>query len=170
MADQRRFPPPWRTALGHAPYLLFLWGVFAFGLSVALAMLIFEDDLFAAMPIVVSVAGVGIFVGAKKLRARKHLKQLQARKRLEELQKRNRAGHAVTESKRLRPWWQVLETSEHATLEEVKAASRAKVNKYHPDRVNNLATEFQELADREMKEINQAYELACRIKSPPKSE
>jgi DnaJ-domain-containing protein 1 len=52
----------------------------------------------------------------------------------------------------------------------VKAASRAKVNKYHPDRVNNLATEFQELADREMKEINQAYELACRIKSPPKSE
>jgi DnaJ-domain-containing protein 1 len=70
----------------------------------------------------------------------------------------------------VRPWWQVLETSEHATLEEVKAASRAKVNKYHPDRVNNLATEFQELADREMKEINQAYELACRIKSPPKSE
>jgi DnaJ-domain-containing protein 1 len=52
------------------------------------------------------------------------------------------------------------------TLEEVKAAYRAKVRKYHPDRVNDLATEFQELADRRMKEINQAYERACRIKCP----
>jgi hypothetical protein len=125
----RRFPAPWRTMLmsvlrrrrfGHAPYLLFLWGVFAFGLSVALAMLIFEDDLFAVMPIVVSVAGVAMFVGARKLRARKHLKQLQARKRLEELQDRTRARHAVTERRRLHPWWEVLETSERATLEEVK--------------------------------------------------
>jgi DnaJ-domain-containing protein 1 len=32
--------------------------------------------------------------------------------------------------------------------------------------VNDLATEFQELADRRMKEINQAYERACRIKRP----
>jgi hypothetical protein len=45
-------------------------------------------------------------------------------------------------------------------------AYRAKVQKYHPDRVNSLATDFQELADRKMKEINQAYELACRIKRP----
>jgi DnaJ-domain-containing protein 1 len=30
--------------------------------------------------------------------------------------------------------------------------------------VNDLATEFQDLADRKMKEINQAYEFACRIK------
>jgi hypothetical protein len=142
------------------PYLLFLVGAFAFGLSIALVMLIFEDDLdVVAMPIVVWVAGVAMFVRARKRRARKHLEQLQ---------ERIRAGHAVTESRRLRPWWQVLETSEHATLEEVKVAYRAKVKKYHPDKVNNLATEFQELADRKMKEINQAYELACRIKSPPK--
>jgi DnaJ domain len=152
MFDRKR-----RRRFGHGPYLLFLVGAFAFGLSVALAMLIFEDDLFAAMPIVVSVAGVAIFVGARKRRARKHLEQLH---------ERIRAGHAVTESKPLRPWWQVLETTEHATLEEVKAAYRAKVQKYHPDRVNNLATDFQELADRKMKEINQAYELACRIKHP----
>jgi hypothetical protein len=160
------FDRKWRQRFGHAPYLLFLWGAFAFGLSVALAMLIFEDDLFAVMPIVVSVAGIAMFVGARKLRARKHLKQLQARKRLEELQDRTRARHAVTERRRLHPWWEVLETSERATLEEVKAAYRAKVQKYHPDRVNNLATEFQELADRKMKEINQAYEFACRIKRP----
>jgi hypothetical protein len=146
-----------RRRFGHAPYLLFLVGAFAFGLSVALAMLIFEDDVFAAMPIVVSVAGV--FVGARKHRARKHLEQLQ---------ERIRAGHAVAESRRLRPWWRVLETSEHATLEEVKVAYRAKVKKYHPDIVNNLAKEFQELADRKIKEINEAYRLACRIKSPPK--
>jgi hypothetical protein len=70
MADQRRFPPPWRTALGNASYLLFLVGAGAFGLSVALAMLISEDDQFAAMLIVASVAGVAIFVGARKYRAR----------------------------------------------------------------------------------------------------
>jgi hypothetical protein len=163
MFDRKR-----RRRFGHAPYLLFLVGALAFGLSVALAMLIFEDDLFAAMPIVVSVAGVAMFLGARKRRARKHLEQLQARKHLEQLQERISAGHAATERKRLRPWWQVLETSERATLEEVKAAYRAKVKKYHPDRVNDLATEFQDLADRKMKEINEAYRLACRIKSPPK--
>jgi DnaJ-domain-containing protein 1 len=154
MADQRRFPPPWRTALGHAPYLLLLVGAGAFGLSVALAMLISEDDLFAAMLIVASVAGVAIFVGAKKYRARKQVEQLE---------RRIRTRHTVTERRR---WWEILETSERATLEEVKAAYRAKVRKYHPDRVNDLATEFQELADRRMKEINQAYERACRIKRP----
>ena len=154
MADQRRSPPPWRTALGHTPYLLLLVGAGAFGLSVALAMLISEDDLFAAMLIVASVAGVAIFVGAKKYRARKHVEQLE---------RRIRTRHTVTERRR---WWEILETSERATLEEVKAAYRAKVRKYHPDRVNDLATEFQELADRRMKEINQAYERACRIKRP----
>jgi hypothetical protein len=154
MADQRRFPPPWRTALGHAPYLLLLVGAGAFGLSVALAMLISEDDLLAALLIVASVAGVAIFVGAKKYLDRKHLEQLE---------KRTRARRTVTERRR---WWEILETSERATLEEVKAAYRAKVRKYHPDRVNDLATEFQEIADRRMKEINQAYERACRIKRP----
>ena len=154
MADQRRFPLPWRAALGRAPYLLLLVGAGAFGLSVALAMLISEDDLLAAMLIVASVAGVAIFVGAKKYRDRKHVEQLK---------KRTRARRTVTERRR---WWEILETSERATLEEVKAAYRAKVRKYHPDRVNDLAAEFQELADRRMKEINQAYERACRIKRP----
>ena len=165
-APPRGFSAPWRAMLmsvfsrrhfGRAPYLLFLVGAGAFGLSVALAMLISEDDLFAAMPIVVSVAGVATFVGARKYRARKHVEQLE---------ERTRARHAVTERRRLLPWWEVLETSERATLDEVKAAYRAKVRKYHPDRVNDLATEFQDLADRKMKEINQAYELACRIKRP----
>jgi DnaJ domain len=167
-APPRRFPAPWRTMLmsvfrrrrsGHAPHLLFLVGAGAFGLSVVLAMLISEDDLFAAMPIVVSVAGIAIFVGARKYRARKQVEQLE---------ERTRARHTVTERRRLHPWWEVLETSEHATLEEVKAAYRAKVKKYHPDRVHDLATEFRDLADRKMKEINEAYRLACRIKSPRK--
>jgi hypothetical protein len=148
-----------RRRFGDAPYLLFLVGAFAFGLSVALGMLISQDDsgVAAFIPIVGSVAGVAVFVWARRRRDRKQLEQIE---------ERNRARHAVTESKRLRPWWQVLETSELATLEEVKAAYRAKVQKYHPDKVNNLATDFQELADRKMKEINQAYEFACRIKLP----
>jgi DnaJ-domain-containing protein 1 len=155
MADQRRSPPPWRTALGHALCLLLLVGAGAFGLSFALAMLISEDDLFAATLIVASVAGVAIFVGAKKYRARTHVEQL--------VERRIGTRRAATERRR---WWEILETSERATLEEVKAAYRAKVRKYHPDRVNDLATEFQEIADRRMKEINQAYERACRIKRP----
>ena len=118
MFDRKR-----RQRFGHPPYLLFLVGAFVFGLSVALAMLIFDDDLFAAMPIVVSVAGIAIFAGARKRRARKHLDQLQ---------EQIRTGHAVTENRRFRPWWQVLETSEHATLEEVKAAHRAKVKNITP--------------------------------------
>ena len=104
MADQRHSPPPWRTALGHAPYLLLLVGAGAFGLSVALAMLISEDDLVAATLIVASVAGVAVFVGAKKYRAQKPVEQLE---------RRTRARHAVTERRR---WWEILETSERATL------------------------------------------------------
>jgi curved DNA-binding protein CbpA len=63
----------------------------------------------------------------------------------------------------------VLEISEQATFEDVKAAYRTKIKECHPDKVMGLASEFQELADRKTKEINRAFRQARieRAKSPP---
>lgn len=38
-------------------------------------------------------------------------------------------------------------------------AYRNLVKSYHPDKVGHLAPEFTEVAERRMKEINQAYEI-----------
>jgi DnaJ-class molecular chaperone len=45
---------------------------------------------------------------------------------------------------------------------EVSAAYRRLAQMYHPDKVAGLATEFQALADKRMKEINAAYETLKR--------
>ena len=42
-------------------------------------------------------------------------------------------------------------------------ASRAKMLAYHPDRVGNLAEEFQELAHQKTIEIRASYEALLRI-------
>ena len=72
------------------------------------------------------------------------------------------ANGRKTSLERPRPWWQVLEISEQSTADDVKAAYYAKVKQFHPDTVMGLAKEFQELAERKTKEINEAYRLACR--------
>jgi DnaJ domain len=36
------------------------------------------------------------------------------------------------------PWYQILRVSPSASLEEIQAAFRAEISKYHPDRVANL--------------------------------
>ena len=147
-----------RSTLGPVPYALLLVTALVFGLSVALATVILVDDLeLAAGALLLSFGAAAVFVGAVKGKERTRLEVRKHRKL-------PRAEHTGTAS--ARTWWQVLEITEQATLDEVKAAYRAKVKQYHPDRVVNLAKEFQELAERKMKEINQAYALACRIKSP----
>ena len=45
-----------------------------------------------------------------------------------------------------------------ATQEEIKAAYREMMSKYHPDKVAHLGEEFQEIAKAKTKAINQAYE------------
>ena len=45
-----------------------------------------------------------------------------------------------------------------ATQEEIKAAYREMISKYHPDKVAHLGEEFQEIAKARAKAINQAYE------------
>ncbi len=52
---------------------------------------------------------------------------------------------------------EVLGVGPDASEEEIVSAYRKMARKYHPDRVEGLGPEFEELAERRMKEINAAY-------------
>jgi DnaJ-domain-containing protein 1 len=52
----------------------------------------------------------------------------------------------------------LLEVSPHASPEEIKAAYRRAVSRYHPDKVAHLGEEFQDLAHRKFLAIQRAYE------------
>ncbi len=52
----------------------------------------------------------------------------------------------------------VLGVSEAAGEEEIKAAYRSQLAKYHPDKVTHLGDEFYDLASSRTKDIIQAYE------------
>jgi hypothetical protein len=52
----------------------------------------------------------------------------------------------------------LLEVSPRASPEEIKAAYRRAVARYHPDKVAHLGQEFQELAHKKLLAIQQAYE------------
>jgi len=54
--------------------------------------------------------------------------------------------------------YEVLGISPGASAEEITAAYRKLAQMYHPDKVANLAPEYKEIAERRMKEINEAYE------------
>lgn len=53
----------------------------------------------------------------------------------------------------------VLGVDKHASQEVIKKAYRQLVNKYHPDKVAHLGDEFQKLADKRFKDIQQAYQI-----------
>jgi len=82
--------------------------------------------------------------------------------RLREAKKRSdkpKAGEPPPEAK---TWFNVLELSETASLEQIKAAYHKKISQYHPDRVAGLGPELAVLAEARTKEINWAYEAAKR--------
>ncbi|MEP7292656.1 MAG: J domain-containing protein [Chloroflexota bacterium] len=54
--------------------------------------------------------------------------------------------------------YKILQISNDALWGEISIAYRKLAQKYHPDKVANLAPEFQELANIRMKQINAAYE------------
>ncbi len=58
--------------------------------------------------------------------------------------------------------YQVLEVSPDAPLEEIRSRYRELLLRYHPDRVQHLGREFQELADRRTKELNAAFAAVLR--------
>ena len=55
--------------------------------------------------------------------------------------------------------WQVLQLEPGASPDEIHAAYKAQLLKYHPDRVSHLGDEFQQLAHRKTLAIRQAYTI-----------
>lgn len=51
----------------------------------------------------------------------------------------------------------ILELKERPTPENVRRNYRELIAKYHPDKVQHLGTEFQQIAERKTQEINEAY-------------
>ena len=68
----------------------------------------------------------------------------------------NKAGFSDRRANSRSPY-EVLGINRKASSEEIRAAYRRLVQQYHPDRVGNLAPEFRDLAEKRMKEINEAY-------------
>jgi hypothetical protein len=64
-----------------------------------------------------------------------------------------------------KPWHVVLDVHPGATIAEIQAAYRRKINLYHPDRVADLGQELRDLADLRAKEINAAYSLARSLRT-----
>ena len=56
--------------------------------------------------------------------------------------------------------YEVLGVSENASQEEIKAAYRELVKKYHPDKYQN--NPLADLAEEKLREVNQAYEMLSR--------
>ncbi len=57
---------------------------------------------------------------------------------------------------------EILNLPPDADQDTIKAAYRKLANQYHPDKVSHLGKEFQELAERRFKEIQEAYQKLVR--------
>jgi hypothetical protein len=60
-------------------------------------------------------------------------------------------------------WYEVLNVSRTASLEEVQASYRSLIRQYHPDKVASLGEELRVLAERKSKDINLAYNQALEV-------
>jgi DnaJ-domain-containing protein 1 len=61
-------------------------------------------------------------------------------------------------------WYEILNVSPSASTEEIQAAFRTEISKYHPDRVANLGFELRALAESRSKKINNAYMEGLRVR------
>jgi hypothetical protein len=57
----------------------------------------------------------------------------------------------------MKNYYDLLELTSAATLEDIKRNFRREIAKYHPDKVQHLGAEFQEIAARKAAELTQAY-------------
>lgn len=62
-------------------------------------------------------------------------------------------------------WYEILEVTPSSSFAEIRAAYKRKISMYHPDKVNSMGPEFNEIAQRKSKEINAAYDEAVKLKS-----
>jgi DnaJ-domain-containing protein 1 len=72
-------------------------------------------------------------------------------------------GEQPTGSRFFRDPYHVLGIGKNASQEEIKQAYKRLAGKYHPDKVSHLGVEFQALAEKRFKEIQEAYD-ALRVK------
>ena len=63
----------------------------------------------------------------------------------------------------------ILGVPKNASRDEIKAAYRKRVNQYHPDKVAHLGEEFQHLAEKRFKEIQQAFDALMQSHNHDKS-
>lgn len=54
--------------------------------------------------------------------------------------------------------YKILGVERNASAEEIKKAYRRLANTYHPDKVSHMGEEFQKLAEKKFKEIQEAYQ------------
>lgn len=69
----------------------------------------------------------------------------------------NATNSSLDQEKKKSPY-DILDLPSNADVETIKLAYRRMAKLYHPDKVAALAPEFQELAERRMKEINSAFQ------------
>ena len=69
-------------------------------------------------------------------------------------------GQAATSEGSFDPY-EVLGIPPSATRESIRAAYKARMKEYHPDKVDHLGEELQELAHRKALEIQKAYQQLC---------
>lgn len=62
-------------------------------------------------------------------------------------------------------WNKVLEVPESASLAEITKSYKKLMSQYHPDKVSTLGKELQALAEKKSKQINNAYDVALRLRN-----
>jgi DnaJ like chaperone protein len=73
--------------------------------------------------------------------------------------KANDGARASNRPKTENEYARVLGLKGKVTREEIRKKYRDLAKQYHPDRVADLGPELKEIAEKKMKEINQAYEF-----------
>lgn len=72
-----------------------------------------------------------------------------------------RGGEASSDHEEMDPF-KILGVKPGASPDEIKAAYKRTVAKYHPDKVTHLGKEFQEMAHRKLVAIQRAYEALTK--------
>jgi DnaJ-domain-containing protein 1 len=73
-------------------------------------------------------------------------------------------GNTEVSPERRAEWYEVLGVPESADWQTIKAAYLTDISRYHPDKFAALDAEFNEIALRRARAINDAFEVAKRLR------